>query len=107
MKYEFTSDNFASEVLQASVPVLVDFWDEWCGSCRQMGPIIEELAHELDAAKIKIGKLNVDQASELTQQYKIMSIPTLLVFKHGQVVEQMLGGMSKEALKTKLEKHLA
>lgn len=106
MEHVFTSENFASEVLQSSTPVLVDFWAEWCGPCRQMGPIIEELSHEMDAAKIKIGKLNVDQAGEVAQQYNIMSIPTFLVFKNGQVVEQIVGGMTKEALKEKLEKHL-
>lgn len=106
MEHVFTSENFAGEVLQSSVPVLVDFWAEWCGPCRQMGPIVEELAHEMDAAKVKIGKLNVDQAGEVAQQYNIMSIPTFLVFKNGQVAEQIVGGMSKEVLKEKIEKHL-
>ena len=107
MEHVFTAENFQSEVLQASTPVFVDFWAEWCGPCKQMGPIVEELAHEMDASKIKIGKLNVDQVGDIAQQYNIMSIPTFLVFKNGQVVDQIVGGMSKEALKEKIEKHLS
>ncbi len=106
MEHVFTNENFAQEVLQASVPVLVDFWAEWCGPCRQMGPIIEALAHEMDPAKIKIGKVNVDQAGDVAQQHSIMSIPTFLLFKNGQVVEQMVGGMTKEALQEKIQKYL-
>lgn len=106
MEHVFTAENFQSEVLQSSTPVLVDFWAEWCGPCKQMGPIVEELAHEMDASKIKIGKLNVDQVMDIAQQYNIMSIPTFLVFKNGQVIDQIVGGMSKEDLKAKIEKHI-
>lgn len=91
-----------SEVAQASLPVLVDFWAEWCGPCRAIAPVLEELSGEL-AGKLKIVKVNVDEAPELAQQYNVRSIPTLLVIKNGQVAGQMVGAMPKAALKAKLE----
>ena|SRR3989344_3828619 len=100
-----SDESFASEVLQSTVPVLVDFWAPWCGPCRIQGPIVEELAKEMDASKVKIGKLNVDDHSATASQYGILSIPTLAIFKGGQVVEQFVGVQAKETLKMALEKH--
>jgi thioredoxin 1 len=94
----FTDQNFEQEVLNSPKPVLVDFWAPWCGPCQMMGPIIEQLAEELEG-KVIVGKINVDENPHMAQKYGIMSIPTLLVFKGGQVVEQFLGIQPKEVLK--------
>jgi len=99
------SDNFTQEVLQSETPVLVDFWAPWCGPCKMMGPVIDEVAKELDG-KVKVGKVNVDDFGELAQQYNILSIPTFIVFKGGQVAEQFSGAMQKEVLIQKLESHV-
>ncbi len=107
MEHTFTDQNFAQEVLSSPVPVLVDFWAEWCGPCRVMGPIIEELAQEIDASKLKIGKMNVDQNIETPGTYRVMSIPTMHVFKGGQIVETVVGSTSKEALLKVLSPFLA
>ena len=101
-----TDQNFDQEVLKSKVPVLVDFWAPWCGPCQMMGPLIEELAKELDSSKVKIAKLNVDDNQVIAGKYQVMSIPTFLVFKAGEVVDQMVGGVSKEKLKEMIEKHL-
>ena len=90
---KLTKENFDAEVLRAKEPVLVDFWAEWCGPCRMIAPIIEELANEIEG--VKIGKINVDEQMELASQYKVMTIPTLIVFKDGQPVETSVGVKSK------------
>ncbi len=99
--------NFEGEVLNSNVPVLVDFWAPWCGPCQMMGPVIEELAKEIDSTKAKVAKLNVDENQVVAGKFQVMSIPTFLVFKGGQVVDQMVGGVQKERLKDMLNKHLS
>ncbi len=97
-----TEKIFEQEVLKSEIPVLVDFWAEWCGPCRMIGPIIDEIAGDLEG-KLKVAKINVDQEQELAAQFNIMSIPTLLLFKNGEVVEQIVGAMSKEPLLEKIK----
>ncbi|OGI28018.1 MAG: thioredoxin [Candidatus Moranbacteria bacterium RIFOXYB1_FULL_43_19] len=103
MAHEFTDQNFEAEVLKSDKPVLVDFWAAWCGPCQMMGPIIEELAEEVKD-KFKVGKVNVDENRETAAKYGIMSIPTLIIFKGGKEMQQLVGAQSKEGLKEELEK---
>ena len=91
---EFTDDNFDTEVLKSNLPVLVDFWAEWCGPCKTIGPIVEEIAGDY-AGKVKVGKVNVDFNNQVAMQYGIRSIPALLVFKGGAVANQIVGAVPK------------
>ena len=97
MEITLTVDNFETEVLKSEIPVLVDFWATWCGPCRMIAPVIEEIAKDYEG-KLKVGKINVDEQEELAVKYGISSIPTLLIFKGGEVVKKTLGYMPKDAV---------
>ena len=103
---ELTDTNFSEEVESSDNPVLVDFWAEWCGPCRMIGPIVEELAGEYEG-KAKIGKVNVDNNPQVSVKYGIRSIPALLIFKDGQVVDQIIGAVPKSQIKKQLDAQLA
>ena len=102
---ELTDANFDQEVLQSSVPVLVDFWAIWCGPCKMVGPIVEEIAGDY-AGKIKVGKLDVDNNRQSAMNFGIRSIPTILLFKGGDVVETMIGAAPKAHIVEKISKHI-
>lgn len=106
-KHVFTDANFDAEVLKSDIPVFVDFWAPWCGPCQQMGPIVEELEADYGDGKIKIGKLNVDDNQMIAGKYSVMSIPSFLLFKGGEVVDTVVGGVQKEKLKAMIDKHVA
>ena len=101
-----TDENFEKEVLKTKIPVLVDFWAPWCGPCKMQTPILDELAENYDEEKIKIAKLNVDQAAKSASKFQIMSIPTLIIFKDGKPIEQIIGVQDKKTLAEKLNKFL-
>ncbi len=103
---ELTKENFAAEVLQGSTPIVVDFWAEWCGPCKALGPLLQELATEYEG-RVRVGKVNIDEHQTLASQYGIQSIPTLLFFAKGQVTEQVVGLRSKKDLKTKFDRLLS
>ena len=97
MEYTFTSDNFEEEVLKSDVPVLVDMFATWCGPCKMMAPVVAQLAEEYEGT-VKVGKLDIDQNVDIVAQYKIMSVPTFLVIKDGEVKAKLIGAVSKEEL---------
>ena len=101
-----TDDTFDTEVIKSEIPVLIDFWATWCGPCRMIAPIIDELAGEYEG-KVKIGKIDVDNNPVVPQNYGIRSIPTILIFKNGIIVENIIGTLPKSQLVDRLEAHLA
>lgn len=100
-----SDENFKSEVLESELPVVVDFWAEWCGPCKVLSPIVEELAKEYEG-KIKVGKLNVDEYNNLAMQYNIMSIPTLKFFKGGKVAGELIGAAPKATVEAEIKKYI-
>ncbi len=105
MAIEITDSNFDEVVLKSDKPVLVDFWAEWCGPCRMVGPIVEELAKEYEGKAI-VGKVNVDNNPKISMNYGIRNIPTLLIFKNGEIVDKQVGAVPKSALEAKLKAQL-
>lgn len=103
MEYKFTEDNFEQEVIKSSVPVLVDFYADWCGPCKSMAPVVKELADEFDG-KIKVGKVDSDSNERLTSEYGIMSIPNFKIFSGGKVVSEIVGAVPKEILVEEISK---
>jgi thioredoxin 1 len=101
-----TDGNFEQSVIKSATPVLVDFWAEWCGPCRRLAPTVEELATDYDG-RVVVGKLNVDDNPGIAGRFSIRGIPTLLLFKQGQIVEQVVGLADKDSLKKLIEKHVA
>jgi len=107
MVKELNETNFVDEVLNSKVPVLVDFWAEWCGPCRMLSPVIEELAKQYDDQKIKIYKLNVDENPKIAAKYGIMAIPTVIIFKDGKPVEQITGVRNKKEYIELIERYIS
>ena len=102
---EVVAQDFEKEVLQSEVPVLVDFWAEWCGPCRMIAPFVDAIAGE-QAGKLKVLKLNIDKEASVAAKYGVMSIPTLILFKKGQVAEQIVGALPKQKIEEKIAPHL-
>lgn len=106
MAFQFTDANFKTEALESDTPVLVDFYADWCGPCKMMAPVIAELADEYNGV-FKIGKLNVDENPKTAEQYRVMSIPTMIILKNGTAVDTVVGAVPKKTLQDKLEAHKA
>lgn len=106
MAFQFTDANFQKEALESDIPVLVDFYADWCGPCKMMAPIVTELAEEYNGV-FKIGKINVDDNPKTAEQYRVMTIPTMIVFKNGEAVDKVVGAVPKKALQDKLDPHKA
>jgi thioredoxin 1 len=102
---QISTSNFDAEVKSAATPVLLDFWAEWCGPCKAIAPLLDELA-DAKAGKLKVGKVNVDENQDLAAQFGIRAIPTLLIFKNGEIKDQVVGAVSKKDLEAKLAPHL-
>ena len=106
MEYKITTANFDEEVLNSDMPVFVDFYADWCGPCKMMAPIVEELAKKYDG-KVKVGKCNIDEENGIAARYRIMSIPTMMVFKGGEIKETIVGAVPQNELEDKIDKALA
>ncbi len=102
MVIEINDKDFEQQVLKSSLPVVVDFWAPWCGPCRMIGPIVEKLSEEFNG-KLKFCKVNVDENQQLAQKYKVMSIPMLIFFKNGQLIEQSMGAVPEKTLRSKVQ----
>ena len=102
MEYRFNENNFTDEVMNSNIPVMIDFYAEWCGPCRMMSPVVEEFAKDYDG-KVKIGKINVDEESDLAMRFGVQSIPSFVFIKDGKIVERITGAMQKPVLRNYLE----
>ncbi len=106
MEYQFTTANFEKEVLQSDIPVLVDFYADWCNPCKMMAPVVARLAEELEG-RCKVGKCNVEENMEIAQKYRVANIPNFAIFRNGELVTSFMGSMTAEALRKKVEESLA
>lgn len=105
MEYKFTSQNFESEVLESEIPVLVDFYADWCGPCKMMAPVIAQMAEKYDG-KVKVGKCNIDEEDGLARMYRVMNIPNMKIFVNGEAVGNIVGAVSPEELEAEIKKAL-
>lgn len=105
MEIEITNKNFQNEIIKSSIPVLVDFWAPWCGPCKMIAPHLEEISKQY-ADKLKVAKINVDDASDIATRYNVMSIPTLLLFKNGEIMDKKVGALSKSDLEKMIQPYL-